>query len=172
MVLELKAPHGDSFGALFTVAPTFVTYILSFVYVAIYWNNHHHFFHLVPHVTGAILWANLHLLFWLSLVPFATAWLGADYQAVVPTAFYGATLFMAALAWFILQTTIIHAQGEGSALSKAVGQDIKGKISPILYLAGIFLAFIEPLMADALYAIVAIFWLIPDRRVEREASQG
>ena len=167
MVLELKIPHGASFSALLASAPIFVSYILSFVYVAIYWNNHHHFFHLVPRVTGAILWANLHLLFWLSLVPFSTAWLGVDYGATAPTVLYGAILFMAALAWYILQTTIIHAQGQDSALSKAVGPDIKGKISPILYLAGILLAFMNIALADALYAIVAIFWLIPDRRVER-----
>ncbi|MDD2878579.1 MAG: TMEM175 family protein [Acidiphilium sp.] len=171
MVLDLKIPHGASFSALAVAAPTFVSYILSFVYVAIYWNNHHHFFQLVPRVTGTILWANLHLLFWLSLIPFATAWLGEHHTAPVPTALYGVALLMAALAWYILQTTIIHTQGQASALSKAVGRDIKGKISPILYTAGILLAFVDTIIADALYAVVAIFWLIPDRRVERAVSR-
>ncbi|MBW4035414.1 MAG: DUF1211 domain-containing protein [Proteobacteria bacterium] len=167
MVLDLKIPHGTSLTALATAAPTFVSYILSFVYVAIYWNNHHHFFQLVPRVTGAILWANLHLLFWLSLIPFATAWLGAHHTAPIPTALYGLALLMPAIAWYILQTTIIRAQGNNSALSKAIGRDLKGKTSPILYTTGIILAFINTTLADALYALVALLWLIPDRRVEQ-----
>ncbi|GLR68534.1 hypothetical protein GCM10010909_32150 [Acidocella aquatica] len=171
MVLELKAPQGTGFSALLGAAPTFVSYILSFVYVAIYWNNHHHFFQLVPRVTGGILWANLHLLFWLSLVPFSTAWLGEHHAAALPTALYGVSLLMAAIAWYILQSTIIRSQGQNSALSKAVGRDIKGKISPILYTAGIILAFFSTTGADGIYAAVAILWLIPDRRVEREIDR-
>lgn len=166
MVLDLKLPHAATLGALREVAPAFVSYVLSFVYVAIYWNNHHHFFHLVPRVNGAILWANLHLLFWLSLIPFATAWLGRNHAAAVPTALYGVTLLMSATAWYILQFAIIRAQGPNSALSKAIGPDIKGKISPVLYAAGIFLAFFDTVISDALYALVALLWLIPDRRVE------
>lgn len=156
MVLDLKLPHAATLGALREVAPTFVSYVLSFVYVAIYWNNHHHFFHLVPRVNGAILWANLHLLFWL----------GRNHAAAVPTALYGVTLLMSATAWYILQLAIIRAQGPNSALSKAIGPDIKGKISPVLYAAGIFLAFFDTVISDALYALVALLWLIPDRRVE------
>lgn len=166
MVLDLRIPHGTTLAALQASAPTLVSYILSFIYVAIYWNNHHHFFQLVPHVTGSILWANLHLLFWLSLIPFATAWLGANQTAAIPTALYGLSLLMAALAWYILQTTIIHAQGQKSALSQVLGRDLKGKLSPLLYALGISLAFVNPLWADALYALVAMLWLIPDRRIE------
>ncbi|MEE3500174.1 TMEM175 family protein [Acidiphilium acidophilum] len=167
MVLDLKLPHGTSLAALATAAPTFVSYILSFIYVAIYWNNHHHFFQLVPRVTGAILWANLHLLFWLSLIPFATAWVGTHHTAAIPTALYGAALLMPALAWFTLQTTIIRAQGTGSPLAKAIGRDLKGKTSPLLYTTGILLAFINTTLADGTYALVALLWLIPDRRVEQ-----
>ena len=166
MVLDLKVPHGTSFAALQASAPTFVSYILSFLYVAIYWNNHHHFFQLVPHVTGGILWANLHLLFWLSLIPFATAWLGAHHAAAIPCAVYGFSLLMAAFAWYVLQTTIIRTQGPNSALSRAIGRDLKGKLSPLLYGAAIALAFVNPLLADALYTLVALLWLIPDRRIE------
>jgi uncharacterized membrane protein len=172
MVLDLKVPHGTSFAALATAAPTFITYILSFIYVAIYWNNHHHFFQLVPRVSGAILWANLHLLFWLSLIPFATAWIGAHHTAPIPTALYGVALLMPAIAWYILQTTIIRTQGDGSALSKAIGRDLKGKTSPILYSAGIILAFVDTILADAVYALVALFWFIPDRRVEQAIPQS
>lgn len=170
MVLDLKLPHGTTLAALATAAPTFVSYILSFIYVAIYWNNHHHFFQLVPRVTGSILWANLHLLFWLSLIPFATAWVGANYTAPIPTALYGVALLMPALAWYAMQTTIIRSQGATSSLAKALGRDIKGRISPVLYLCGIGLAFIDTMLADALYAIVALLWLIPDRRVESAIS--
>ncbi len=167
MVLDLKLPHGTTLAALATAAPTFVSYILSFIYVAIYWNNHHHFFQLVSRVTGAILWANLHLLFWLSLIPFATAWLAAHDTAMIPTAFYGFALLMPAIAWYILQITIIRTQGDTSSIAKAIGRDLKGKSSPALYTTGIVLSFVDTILADAIYALVALLWLIPDRRVEQ-----
>ncbi len=166
MVLDLKAPHTADLNALAGLAPTFFGYMLSFVYIAIYWNNHHHFFQLVPRVTGGILWANMHLLFWLSLIPFATSWLGEHYQAPVPTAIYGVALLMPSIAWYVLQTTIIHTQGANSALLEAVGSDVKGKVAPVLYVVGIALAFVNTWVSDALYAVVALTWLIPDRRVE------
>ncbi len=165
MVLDLKRPATPEFAALKDVAPAFIGYVLSFTYVAIYWNNHHHFFQLVPRVNGAILWANLHLLFWLSLIPFATDWLGENAFAPVPTALYGVALLLAAIAWYILQTTIIRSQGPDSALAKAIGRDFKGKISPLLYAMGILSAFADTLIADAIYALVAILWCIPDRRI-------
>jgi uncharacterized membrane protein len=167
MVLDLRAPHDGSLAALRETAPTFLSYILSFVYIAIYWNNHHHFFHLVHHVDGAILWANLHLLFWLSLVPFATAWLGQHGSAPGPTAIYGVSLLMPAMAWYVMQTVIIRRRGDDAALKRAIGRDIKGKISPLLYFAGICLSFLRPWIADAIYVLVALMWLVPDRRVER-----
>jgi uncharacterized membrane protein len=167
MVLELKAPRDASLAALREVVPAFLIYALSFVYVGIYWNNHHHFFALVRHVHGGILWANLHLLFWLSLVPFATSWVGEHETAPVPTALYGASLLMPAIAWDVMQSVIIRAQGSHSALKRALGSDVKGKISPVLYLAGIGLAFLDTRISDALYVLVALMWLIPDRRVER-----
>jgi uncharacterized membrane protein len=166
MVLELRPPHGTSLHDLAELWPVFISYVLSFVYVAIYWNNHHHFFHLVGHVNGAVLWANLHLLFWLSLIPFTTAWMGENHFAANPTALYGASLLMAAVAWVIMQTVIFRAQGPDSALHKALGRDLKGKISPFLYLAGMVTAYRSTLAADLLYAAVALMWLIPDRRVE------
>jgi uncharacterized membrane protein len=146
--------------------PVFLAYVLSFVYLAIYWNNHHHFFRLAPNVSGLILWANLHLLFWLSLVPFATAWMGARPFAPAPTALYGVSLLTASLAWYAMQAAIVRAQGPDSALRRAIGSDLKGKVSPLLYLAGIALAFVAPILSDLLYAAVAAMWLIPDRRVE------
>ena len=167
MVLELKVPHEASLSALAPVMPVFLSYVLSFLYISIYWNNHHHFFHLVHRVDGALLWANMHLLFWLSLVPFATGWMGENNFAPVPTAAYGVTLLMPALAWQVMQWTIIRGQGSDSALARAVGRDLKGKISPALYLAGIALAFVDARIAGALYLLVALFWLIPDRRIER-----
>ena len=167
MVLELKVPHEASLSALAPVMPVFLSYVLSFLYISIYWNNHHHFFHLVHRVDGALLWANMHLLFWLSLVPFATGWMGENNFAPVPTAAYGVTLLMPALAWQVMQWTIIRGQGSESALARAVGRDLKGKISPALYLAGIALAFVDARIAGALYLLVALFWLIPDRRIER-----
>jgi TMEM175 potassium channel family protein len=167
MVLDLKVPDAPTLAALAAATPVFVCYALSFVYVGIYWSNHHHFFHLVRHVSGALLWANLHLLFWLSLVPFATWWLGQSHFAPVPSAVYGVALLMPALAWYLMQTVIIRAEGEDSALARALGRDIKGKISPVFYTAGILLAFVDVRLSGAIYVLVALMWLVPDRRVER-----
>jgi uncharacterized membrane protein len=167
MVLEMKVPQDASLGALAPVIPVFLSYVLSFVYVAIYWNNHHHFFHLVRHVNGLMLWANLNLLFWLSLIPFATGWMGANHFAPVPTAPYGLALLMPALAWYGLQLVIIRTQGSEGALARAIGRDLKGKVSPALYVAGILLAFVDARIAAAFYVLVALLWLIPDRRIER-----
>ncbi len=171
MVLELKAPHDVSLGALADSAPVFFSYVLSFIYVGIYWNNHHHMFHLVHEVTGPLMWANLHLLFWLSLIPFATSWHGEYPGAAVPAAVYGVSLLMPALAWYVLQQTIIHAQGGESRLARALGADVKGKISPLLYIMGILLAFRATWAADAMYVLVALMWLIPDRRIERAVKK-
>ena len=166
MVLELKAPHGVDFEALRELLPVFFAYALSFIYVAIYWNNHHHFFHLVRRVDGVVMWANFHLLFWMSLIPFATVWLGEHEFAPVPTAVYGVSLFMPAVAWKIMQTAIIRVPGNGS-LQAALGSDLKGKISPVLYLSGVALSFVAPWASLLCYLAVAAFWVIPDRRVER-----
>jgi uncharacterized membrane protein len=171
MVLELKAPHDVNLAALAGLAPTFFNYVLSFVYVAIYWNNHHHFFQLVPRVTGSILWANMHLLFWLSLIPFATNWLGDHHDAPIPTAVYGFALLMPAVAFYLMQTIIIRSQGVRSPLAKAIGRDIKGKVSTPLYLTGIVLAFVSTWAADAIYTLVALIWLIPDRRIEKTVGK-
>jgi uncharacterized membrane protein len=170
MVLEMRVPHGIDFIALRPMLPVFLSYVLSFIYLSIYWNNHHHMLHVTDHVTGGILWANLHLLFWLSLIPFTTAWMGENHFASGPTALYGIVLLMAAIAYFILQKTIIRSQGQGSRLAAAVGNDLKGKISPICYLLAIPSAFISPWISDALYVSVALMWLIPDRRIERTIS--
>ena len=167
MVLEMKVPQDASLGALASVIPVFLSYVLSFVYVAIYWNNHHHFFHLVRHVNGVMLWANMNLLFWLSLIPFTTGWMGENHFAPVPTALYGVALLMPALAFYGLQLVIIRAQGSDSALARAIGRDLKGKVSPPLYVAGILLAFVDARIACAIYLLVALLWFIPDRRVER-----
>jgi uncharacterized membrane protein len=167
MVLELHVPHGTDWAALAGIAPSFLTYVLSFVYVAIYWNNHHHLLHTVVRVDGAILWANSNLLFWLSVIPVATAWMGQNLLAPLPTAIYGAALLMPAIAYFLLQRAIIHRQGEHSVLARALGKDIKGKISPVLYTAGIVLAFISPWLSMGLYILVAVIWLVPDQRIER-----
>ena len=167
MVLELRPPHGTGLRDLAQLWPVFLSYVLSFVYVAIYWNNHHHFFQLVRHVNGAILWANLHLLFWISLIPFTTAWMGENEFAPGPTALYGVSLLMAAIAWTILQLTIYRSQGRGGALHQALGRDLKSKVSPLLYVAGVGLAFVDTRLSGLLYAAVALMWLIPDRRVER-----
>ncbi len=172
MVLELHIPHGASLRALTADLPVFASYVLSFIYVAIYWNNHHHFYHLVPRVNGAVLWANLHLLFWLSLIPFASGWLGQDFTAPWPAALYGGALLMCALAWSLMQSVIIRAQGPNALLAQALGRDLKGKISPLIYLAGISLAFVQVWLADALYAAVALMWLVPDRRMEAALRQG
>jgi uncharacterized membrane protein len=172
MVLELKVPQDASLGALAAVSPVFLSYALSFLYIAIYWNNHHHFFHLVRHVDGLMLWANLHLLFWLSLVPFATGWMGENNFAPVPTAAYGVALLMPALAWYGLQWAIIRAQGRDSPLARAIGRDRKGKISPVLYGIGILCAFIDTRVSGAIYLLVALLWFVPDRRIERLAHRG
>jgi len=167
MVLELKRPETADLEALERLAPVFLTYVLSFLYVGIYWNNHHHLFHATQRVSGAVLWANLHLLFWLSLFPFATAWMGEGHVQPVPSAFYGFVLLMAAVAWYILQCAIIANEGRASIVASALGRDWKGKLCPVLYLAAIVLAFANPWIANAMYAGVALMWLIPDRRIER-----
>jgi len=166
MVLEIKVPHGNDFAALQPLLPISISYILSFIYIGIYWNNHHHMMHTVKHVSGNILWANLHLLFWLSLVPFVTGWIGENHFAPIPMALYGVILLMAAIAYFILQTQIIKTQGENSLLARAVGNDIKGKMSPILYLIAIASNFISQWISGAIYILVALIWLIPDKRIE------
>jgi len=166
MVLEMKAPHGANLEDLFELWPVFVSYVLSFIYVAIYWNNHHHFFQLVKTVDGTILWANMHLLFWLSTIPFTTAWMGENNFAPLPTALYGGSLLLSAIAWLIMQAAIIRQQGPDSALRRALGRDLKGKVSPFVYLAGMALAFVNTAAADLLYLGVALVWLIPDRRIE------
>lgn len=167
MVLELKVPHDASLKALQPLWGVFVSYVLSFIYIGIYWNNHHHMLHTVHKVTGGILWSNLHLLFWLSLVPFVTGWMGENHFAPVPTAAYGVVLLMAAMAYWILQRVIIRSQGPGSLLLKAVGGDWKGNVSPVLYMIGIVVALFAPSLAGAIYAVVAVIWLVPDRRIER-----
>ncbi len=172
MVLELKTPDDASLHALMKTTPVFLSYILSFIYVAIYWNNHHHFFFLVQRVNGLMLWANLHLLFWLSLIPFATSWMGGYHSSPVPTAIYGLTLLMSALAWYLLQTVIIRTQGNESALARAIGRDLKGKASPLLYAAAILLGFVDTRISDAIYVLVALMWLVPDRRIEEMAQRS
>ncbi len=167
MVLEMKVPHGESLAALTPVLPVFLSYVLSFVYIGIYWNNHHHMLHAVHRVSGAILWANLHLLFWLSLMPFATGWMGENHFAATPTALYGGVLLMSAVAYWILQQLIIASQGPDSLLKRAVGGDWKGKASPIVYMLAITLAFWQRWLALALYVLVALIWLVPDKRIER-----
>ena len=166
MVLELKPPHGADMAGLATLWPTFLSFALSFLYVAIYWNNHHHFFKLVPHVNGAVMWANLNLLFWLSLIPFTTAWMDEHILSAIPVALYGASLLCSALAWSVLQATILRLQGPHSALRRALGRDLKGRLSPLLYLVGMGLAFVAPVAAYAIYAGLAAMWLVPDRRIE------
>jgi uncharacterized membrane protein len=167
MVLELKVPHGATADALLPLIPDFLSYVLSFIYVGIYWNNHHHLLHTCERVNGAILWANLHLLFWLSLFPVTTAWIGENHLAAQPSALYGAVLLMAAVAYWMLQAAIIGSQGPDSLLKKAVRGDWKGKVSPVLYLIGIIAAFRAAWMAQVLYLLAALLWLVPDRRIER-----
>jgi len=167
MVLEIKAPHGDEFGALAGVIPAFLSYVLSFLYIAIYWNNHHHLLHTTTKATGPVLWANIHLLFWLSLFPFATAWMGENHFKSNPTFVYGVVLFMAAVAYFILQASIMASEGPDSILGKALGKDWKGKMSIVLYALGIATSFWLPALSQAIYVLVALMWLIPDRRIER-----
>jgi uncharacterized membrane protein len=166
MVLELKIPHTAGAEALGDLWPVFLTYVLSFVNLGIYWNNHHHMLMVTRRINGAVLWANLHLLFWLSLFPFFTGWMGENDFAKLPTAAYGVVLLMAAIAYFILKTTIIAAQGEGSTLAEAMGRDFKGKISPALYAVAIPLAFVNRWIAFGIYVVVALIWLVPDRRIE------
>ena len=171
MVLELKVPHGADLEALQPLVPVFLSYILSFIYVGIYWNNHHHMFQVTKRVSGGILWANLHLLFWLSLFPFSTAWIGENHLAPWPTAAYGVVLLMAGVAYYILQRLIIREQGPDSLLATAIGNDWKGKLSPLAYITAIPLAFVNPWISSAIYALVAFTWLIPDRRIERVVSK-
>ena len=171
MVLELHRPDGTTWSALLDLKWVIASYVLSFVYIGIYWNNHHHMLHAARHVTGAVLWANLHLLFWLSLVPFATSWMGETLFAPVPTSTYGVVLLMAAIAYYILQRTLIRAQGPDSLLATAIGGDAKGKLSPLFYAIAIPSALVMPWMAEALYVIVALIWLVPDKRIERVLTQ-
>lgn len=166
MVLEMKVPHGQSIGVLVPVIPVFLSYVLSFVYLGIYWNNHHHMMQTCERVTGSVLWANLHLLFWLSLIPFVTGWMSMNHFGVAPTALYGVVLLMAALAYWILQQVIISVQGTDSLLKKAIGGDWKGKSSPLFYLMAIPLASFSRWVSLGLYVLVALIWLIPDRRIE------
>jgi TMEM175 potassium channel family protein len=167
MVLELKVPHGIRIVDLTPIVPVFLSYVLSFIYIGIYWNNHHHMLHAAGRVTGGVLWANLHLLFWLSLFPFVTAWMGENHFAIAPSAVYGLVLLMAAIAYYVLQQTIMAADGEASVLRRAVGSDWKGKSSPILYVAGIFATLWLPWLGQAIYVFVALLWLIPDPRIEQ-----
>jgi len=168
MVLELDVPHGDAtIAALAPIVPVFISYALSFVFVGIYWNNHHHLLHAAPRVDGRVLWANLHLLFWLSLIPFVTGWMGENHFATWPSALYGVVLLLSGIAYFILARVLIAVNGQDSALAKAVGNDVKGRVSIALYLAAIPLAFLAGWLALAIYVIVAIMWLVPDRRIEK-----
>jgi uncharacterized membrane protein len=167
MVLELKVPHGENLGALTPLFPVFLSYVLSFAYIGIYWNNHHHMLHVTRQVTGAVLWANLHLLFWLSLLPFVTGWMGENHFAPVPTALYGVVLLMAGVAYWILAHTIMACEGRESLLAKAIGKDFKGNISVVAYAVAIPLAFFNQWLAQVFYVAVALMWLVPDRRIEK-----
>jgi uncharacterized membrane protein len=172
MVLEMKAPHGTDLTALRPLVSVFLSYILSFVYLGIYWNNHHHMLHITERVSGVILWANLHLLFWLSLIPFVTRWMGENHFAPAPTAIYGVVLLMAAIAYWVLQRMIVANQGRDSLLAVAVGKDFKGKLSPVLYMIAIPSAFVHQWIAGAIYVLVALTWLVPDPRIERALSDA
>lgn len=171
MVLELKIPDGADWEALRPIVPVFLTYVLSFVYLGIYWNNHHHTLYVTDRINGKILWANLHLLFWLSLIPFVTGWMGENHFAPLPTAIYGVVLLAAAIAYYILQKLIIAQQGENSRLKAAVGKDIKGKLSPLIYVVAIAMAFVNQWISDGLYVLVALMWLIPDKRIESKVNE-
>ena len=171
MVLELRVPHGDDWAALRPLVPVFLSYVLSFIFIGIYWSNHHHMLHLTTRINGGILWANLHLLFWLSMVPFVTGWMGENHFARLPTAIYGVVLLLAAIAYTILQQTIIAEQGAESRLKAAVGNDVKGKISGLMYAAAIPLAFVHEGIAQLIYVLVAMIWLVPDRRIEHHIQQ-
>ncbi len=172
MVLELKVPHGVELESLRPLVPVLLSYLLSFVYLGIYWNNHHHMMHACKRVTGSMLWDNLHLLFWLSLVPFTTSWMGENQVATLPAAAYGFVLLMAGIGYFILQQRIIASQGEHSVLKRAIGADWKGKLSPVLYTVAILVAFARPQLALAIYVAVALMWVVPDRRIERVLGDG
>jgi len=172
MVLEMKVPHGENVAALAALLPVFLSYVLSFLYVGIYWNNHHHMLHATTRISGPVLWANLHLLFWLSLFPFATGWMGQNHFATAPSALYGVVLFMAAIAYWVLQQVIIASEGPGSVLKRAIGRDWKGKISPLFYIAGIIASVWSSWAAQAMYVVVALIWLIPDRRIEHALQQN
>ena len=171
MVLELRVPHGVDLHALRPLIPVFLSYVLSFIYLGIYWNNHHHMLHAMHRVSGRVLWANLHLLFWLSLVPFATGWMGENEFDAVPTALYGVIMLMAALAYWLLQQAILATEGCNSLLATAVGNDVKGKVSQACYLSAIVAAFFYPWISQALYVMVALIWLVPDPRIERAMRQ-
>ena len=172
MVLEMKIPHGNGLEELRPLLPVFLSYVLSFFYVGIYWNNHHHMLHACTAVTGAILWANLHLLFWLSLFPFTAGWMGENHFTAVPTALYGIVLLMAGIAYYLLQQSIIHAQGQDSILKKAIGRDWKGKLSPVLYIVAIVATLRSSWIAQAVLVIAALIWLIPDRRIEKRLAMS
>jgi uncharacterized membrane protein len=171
MVLELRVPHGADLVALRPMLPVFLAYVLSFIYLAIYWNNHHHMLKLAESVSGAILWANMHLLFWLSLIPFATAWVGENHAAPLPMAVYGVSLLLPALAWKLLQNAIVRHDGPHSKLAAALGRDLKGLLSPLLYLTGILMAFVNVWISMALYVTVALMWLVPDKRFEAQMDE-
>jgi len=171
MVLELKVPHGSDFPALKPLLPVFLSYVLSFLYVGIYWNNHHHLLKACRKINGGILWANLHLLFWLSLFPFVTGWMGENHFTSLPAALYGAVLLLAAIAYYILQSLIIAELGSDSKLAASLGRDLKGKLSPVLYAAGIASSFFQPWFAGGIYTFVALMWLVPDRRIERVVDE-
>jgi uncharacterized membrane protein len=170
MVLEMKVPHEPTIDALLALWPVFLSYVLSFIYVGIYWNNHHHMLHATREVRGGVLWANLHLLFWLSLFPFATGWMGENHFAALPTALYGMVLLMAAIAYWLLQQCIVAVNGGDSTLAQAIGRDWKGKLSPLAYVSAIPLAFVSPWISSALYVLIALIWLVPDRRIERRLA--
>jgi len=172
MVLELKVPHGGDAAALVPLAATFLTYMLSFVFIAIYWNNHHHLLHAVHHVTGGTLWANMHLLFWLSLVPFVTGWMDENHFAPITVAAYGLVLLCAGVAYFILTRVLLATHGRDSLVAKALGSDVKGKVSVVLYLAGVALAYVQTWLSLAIYVLVALWWLVPDRRFERLLTEN
>jgi uncharacterized membrane protein len=171
LVLELEVPHGETFAVLTPLLPAFLAYVLSFVYVGIYWNNHHHLLHAATRIGGGVLWANLHLLFWLSLLPFVTGWMGENHFAAMPTALYGGVLTMAAIAYWILQRTIIAIEGQEAVLARAIGKDRKGNISVLVYAAAIPVAFVSHWVSQACYVAVALLWLVPDKRIERALSE-
>ena len=172
MVLDLKVPSGADITALKPLLPVFLTYVLSFVYLGIYWNNHHHLLKAARKVNGAMMWANLHLLFWLSLFPFATGWMGENHFSTAPTAVYGAVMLLAAIAYYLLQSVIVAQQGPDSSLARSIGRDFKGKLSPVVYVVAIAMAFVRPWISCCLYALVALMWLVPDRRSERVGDES